>query len=83
MNGLRPEKFREKVFIPAAQLDAMIERELAKLKDEDSTEARAAVMKTTMIYTHVDGLFMNSQVSQNGSLMRRTLVNRKTCEKAS
>jgi hypothetical protein len=38
MKGLRPEKFREKVFISSAQLDKLIERELAVLKGEDEAE---------------------------------------------
>lgn len=41
MKGLRPEKFREKVFISSAQLDKLIERELATLKGEDEQESEA------------------------------------------
>jgi hypothetical protein len=39
MKGLRPEKFREKVYVSAAELDKMIERELAKLKEEEPQES--------------------------------------------
>ena len=39
MKGLRPEKFREKVYISSAQLDQLIERELAVLKGEEPQEA--------------------------------------------
>ncbi|MEP6820246.1 MAG: hypothetical protein ABJA18_11980 [bacterium] len=43
MKGLRPEKFREKVYVSTAQLDTMIERELSKLKDEQPEEPTEAV----------------------------------------
>ncbi len=43
MKGLRPEKFREKVFISTAELDKLIERELAVLKGEDDTQESEAV----------------------------------------
>ena len=35
MKALRPERFREKVFISTAQLDKLIERELATLKGDE------------------------------------------------
>ena len=35
LKGLSPEKFREKVYISTAQLDQLIERELATLKGEE------------------------------------------------
>jgi hypothetical protein len=41
MKGLRPEKFREKVYISTAQLDQLIERELATLKGEDEADPAA------------------------------------------
>jgi hypothetical protein len=41
MKGLRPEKFREKVYVSTAQLDQLIERELATLKGEDETASEA------------------------------------------
>ncbi len=43
MKGLRPEKFREKVFISSAQIDKLIERELAVLKGEEEAEPSEAV----------------------------------------
>ena len=39
MKGLRPEKFTERAYIPAAELDKLIECELATLKGEEETEA--------------------------------------------
>ncbi len=41
MKGLRPEKFREKVFISSAQLDKLIERELAVLKGDEPESSEA------------------------------------------
>lgn len=38
LKGMRPEKFREKVYISTAQLDQLIERELATLKGEGEEE---------------------------------------------
>lgn len=41
MKGLRPEKFREKVYVSTAQLDQLIERELATLKGEETQTSDA------------------------------------------
>jgi len=43
MKGLRPEKFREKVFISTAQLDKLIERELATLRGEEERQSSEVV----------------------------------------
>ncbi|MGI9068560.1 MAG: hypothetical protein ACR2HX_19430 [Pyrinomonadaceae bacterium] len=43
LKGLRPEKFREKVYVSTAQLDQMIEGELKVLRGEEEAEPTEAV----------------------------------------
>jgi hypothetical protein len=39
MKGVRPEKFREKVYVSTRELEKMIEKELAVLKGDERAES--------------------------------------------
>jgi hypothetical protein len=44
LKGLRPEKYRERVVLPPAELDRLIEQELAKRRGQDEDDAANMVM---------------------------------------